>query len=119
MFHNLYVTTFSILTPRLLVLIPSWRNWTISLLDDVFSFSLSAFILSCSVSPTHIEHQSINRDITDLNTCKYTFSGLNRCKYTFTGLNRCKYTFTGSNRCKYTFTGSNRCEYIFSANRPI
>jgi hypothetical protein len=37
-------------------------------------FSLSAFILSCCILHTDTEYQSINRDITDLNRCEYTFS---------------------------------------------
>jgi hypothetical protein len=55
--------TSSILTSRLLVLIPSWRNWTISLLDDILSFSLSVFVLSCCFSHTDTEHQSIYIEI--------------------------------------------------------
>jgi hypothetical protein len=53
----------------LLVLIPSWRNQTISLLNDVLSFSLSALILSYCISHTYIKHQFINREITCLNRC--------------------------------------------------
>jgi hypothetical protein len=59
LFHNLDAATSLILTSRLLVLIPSWRNWIISLLDDILSFSLSVFVLSCCFSHTDTEYQSI------------------------------------------------------------
>jgi hypothetical protein len=54
--HNLDVAISSILMPRLLFLIPSWRNWIISLLDDILFFSLGAFVLSYYVLHTDTEH---------------------------------------------------------------
>jgi hypothetical protein len=59
-------------------------------------FLSKCFFLSFCVSHTDRKYQSINRDITDLNTCEYTFKGLNRYDYTFTGLNRCEYTFSAN-----------------------
>jgi hypothetical protein len=71
LFHNLDAAISSILTLRLLVLIPSWRNWTISLLDDILSFSLSDFVLSCCFSHTVTKHQSIYIEIS------HTWIGVN------------------------------------------